>query len=197
VTIYFQIHTQWLEMEKFNLLLLACLLCFANNSLAETATANVLPEIVSNQWNVVEKVGDTRFKKLGPHIYDASFWSLKDSKLPGDSTSAAVLSIVYARNIKAQLLLSSTDKEWQRLGFAQQHPLDAWLESLEKMWPDINKGDFLVFVNNDDGSSTFYSDTEILGSINDPAFGSAFLDIWLSKNARYQKYRKELLGEKN
>ena len=98
-------------MKKFSLLLLACLVSYTSNGIAGTAAANVLPKIISNKWNVVEKVGDTRFKKFGLHIYDASLWSLKDNKSPGNSTSATVLSIVYARNIKAHRLLSSTHKE--------------------------------------------------------------------------------------
>lgn len=172
------------------------MLCFANNSIAEKEIVGELPEIVSNQWNVTEKKGDTRFKKLGLHIYDASLWSLADSKTLEHSTNATALSIIYARNIKAHRLLSSTHKEWKHLGFAHQHPLDAWLDALENIWPDIKDGDYLVFVNYHDGNNAFYSGTKLLGSINDSTFGSAFLDIWLNKNARYQKHRKELIGEK-
>ncbi len=182
-------------MRKFILLLLASLIGIVNNSYAEIDSK--LPEIVASEWTFIEKIGDARFKKLGLHIYDASFWSLRDSKSLKQSTTATALSISYARNIKAKRLLSSTYKEWQRLGFAQQHPLDAWLESLEKMWPDVGTGDFLVFVANSDGGNTFYSGSEILGSIDDPEFGPAFLDIWLSINAKYQTHRKELLGESN
>ncbi len=155
----------------------------------------MLPEVVSNKWHVTEKVGEARFKKFGLHIYDASFWSLRNSNSVGGSTKATALSIAYAKNIKAKRLLSSTYKEWKRLGFAQKYPLDAWLDSLEKIWPDVNKGDFIVFVNYTDGSNEFYSGSEFLGRINDPKFGTAFLDIWLSINAKYKKHREELLGE--
>ena len=182
-------------MRKYRLLLLACMISLANNSHATIDSK--LPEIVADQWKSAEKVGETTFNKFGLHIYDASFWSLRNNQSLQQQTNATALSISYARNITAKRLLSSTYKEWQQLGFAQRHPLDAWLTSLGNLWPDVQKGDYLVFVSSPDGSNTFYSGNKILGSINDPAFGPAFLDIWLSINAKYQKHRKELLGESN
>jgi|TARA_B110000238_G_C16117029_1_gene435359 hypothetical protein len=182
-------------MKKLILLLTACLIGLVNNSYAEIDSQ--LPTIVSSQWETVEKVGATRFKKFGLHVYNASFWSLRDNNSRLQPFTATALSISYARDVKAKLLLSSTYKEWQQLGFAQRHPLDAWLDSLEKIWPDIKKGDYLVFTSTNDGNNIFYSDSKILGSINDHAFGPAFLDIWLSINATNQKNRKELLGENN
>ena len=182
-------------MKKLRLLLTACLVGLVNNSYAEIDSN--LPTIATSQWKTVEQVGETRFKKFGLHVYDASFWSLRDNTSRQEPITATALSISYARNVKAKLLLSSTYKEWRRLGFAQRHPLDAWLDSLEKIWPDIKKGDYLVFTSTSDGDNIFYSDNKILGNINDPAFGPAFLDIWLSINATNQKNRRELLGENN
>lgn len=182
-------------MKKISLILTASVICLASSSYA--GIDSKLPQIVSGEWKSIEKVGEARFSKFGLHIYDASFWSLRTSKSLEQTSSATALSISYARNIKAKRLLSSTYQEWKRLGFAQKHPLDAWLASLEKIWPDVEKGDFLVFVATKDGDNLFFSSNKILGRINDPEFGSAFLDIWLGINAKYQTHREELLGEKN
>lgn len=168
---------------------------FASNSFAENNNTIMLPDVVSSKWHNTEKVGEAKFKKFGLHIYDASYWSLRNKDSAGNASSATALSIAYAKNIRARRLLSSTYKEWQRLGFAEEHPLDAWLELLEEIWPDVNKGDFIVFVNHSDGSNAFYSDSKFLGSVDDPEFGTAFLDIWLNINAKYKKHREELLGE--
>ncbi|MFK8026864.1 MAG: chalcone isomerase family protein [Gammaproteobacteria bacterium] len=180
-------------MRYFNFVILTLLLAFASNIHAEINIQ--LPEIVTNEWPLYEKQGEAKFKKLGLHIYDASLWKLSKNKSAENPNTVTALSIVYARNINANRLLSSTHKEWKRLGFAQQYPIDAWLRSLEEIWPDIQKNDLLVFISNEDGDNQFYSGTEILGSVDDPRFASAFLDIWLSENAKYQKHRKELLGE--
>ena len=159
-----------------------------------------LPNNVLQKWQNFELVGQTRLSRFGFHIYDSTFWihdyssSKKEAnELLNNNTSA--LSITYARKIHAQKLLSSTKKEWIRLGFAEQYPLDAWLVMLANIWPDVNKGDQLIFVTTPDGKSTFYNKTQSLGTIDDPKFGSAFLAIWLDKNSRFKKNRKELLGE--
>ncbi len=159
-----------------------------------------LPENVMQKWQNFELVGQTRLHRFGFHIYDSTYWISDYSSNSKDSNDLLInntraLSITYARKIYAQKLLSSTKKEWLRLGFDEQYPLDAWLVILENIWPDVNKGDQLVFVTTPDGKSTFYNQDRILGTIDDPNFGSAFLAIWLDKNSRFKKNRKELLGE--
>ena len=153
-----------------------------------------LSSIVSINWKESEKIGQARFSKFGIHIYDASFWVLLN-KVDGSAKNATALSITYARNIKAKRLLSSTRKEWKRLGFGQQYPINAWLKELEKIWPDVTQGDNITAVVSELGDCVFYSNNQEVGRIDDTDFGPAFLDIWLHIDARYSKHRKELLGE--
>ncbi len=161
---------------------------------SSTTGESALSNIVSINWNESEKIGQARFSKFGIHIYDASFWILLD-KVDGSTKNATALSITYARNIKAKRLLSSTHKEWKRLGFGQQYPINAWLRELEKIWPDVAHGDNITAVVSEHGDCVFYSNNQELGRIDDANFGPAFLDIWLHVDARYSQHRKELLGE--
>ena len=154
-----------------------------------------LPEIVKTQWQGLEMVGQTTLKRFGLHIYDASFWVLEDKKTDFLITNTCALSITYARNIRVQQLLSSTKKEWERLGFAGQYPIEAWLMILENIWPDVMKGDQLIVITNPSGKTSFYNNRTSLGTIEDPDFGAAFLAIWLDEKSRFKKNRKELLGE--
>ena len=159
-----------------------------------------LPDFISSEWNSSQQIGNTKFSRFGIHIYNASLWSLKKNvkgDTPGNSNNvhATALIIKYARNISSEQLLSSTYKQWKYLGFADQLPLESWLRELEMLWPDVRSGDYLIFVSSQDGTNTFYSKKEMLGSIDDNKFAPAFLDIWLSPEAKYQKHRKELLGE--
>ena len=162
---------------------------------AQAGVKSPLPEIVKLQWPELEMVGQTTLKRFGFHIYDASFWMLEDKTPSFLTTNTCALSITYARNIRAKRLLSSTKKEWQRLGFAGQYPIEAWLSILEKIWPDVMKGDQLVVISNPDGKTTFYDNHRSLGTIDDSNFGAVFLAIWLDENSRFKKNRKELLGE--
>ena len=182
-------------MHKKSGLYSAIILLLASGLAIADKSISALPTVVSNHWSTTTQLGEAKFSRFGIHIYDASLWSLSKDSDTTDSKHATALSIEYARNIKADKLLSSTLKQWRRLGFADQYPLEAWLKQLEKIWPNVKPGDRIIFVSKRDGSNSFYSNDQELGSINDVEFNSAFLDIWLSPKAKYQKHRKELLGE--
>ena len=187
--------TTIVNMKQIALTLTALILLASHTGAAsEPAADQMLPRVVSINWDTSERVGQTSFRKFGLHIYDASFWSLLD-KTDGTSKNGSALSITYAKNIRAKRLLSSTHKEWKRLGFGQQYPIDAWLGELEKIWPDVKPGDSITAVVTEHGDCIFYSNNRELGRIPDTQFGPAFLDIWLHVDARYSQHRKELLGE--
>ncbi len=154
-----------------------------------------LPGAVKDQWQDFEMLGQTTLKRFGLHIYDASFWMSEDKSTDYLNKNTCALSITYARNIRAQQLLSSTRKEWERLGFTGKYPIEAWLTILKNIWPDVKKGDQLVIVSTPEGKSTFYNNLKPLGTVEDSEFGAAFLAIWLDENSRFKKNRKELLGE--
>ncbi len=181
---------------KKSTLLTIFLTLFLPASLAHSSeTLANLPHSVTSHWQQARQLGEATFTRFGLHIYDASYWQLSLNTEQGHLSSATALSIQYARNISADKLLSSTYKQWQRLGFADHYPLESWLEQLRKIWPDVEPGDQLVFISANDGSNSFYSADKKLGSVKDSQFNTAFLDIWLSPDAKYKKHRKELLGE--
>ena len=161
---------------------------------AQASPLSPLPSAISKQWQL-DLVGQTKLRRLGLHIYDASFWSEKNGPNWVDRSSVSALSITYARKIKATRLLSSTKKEWDRLGFANKYPLQTWLEKLATIWPSVEKGDQLIVVTKPNAETLFFSRSEQLGMIADPEFGPAFLAIWLDEKSRYKKNRKELLGD--
>jgi len=159
-----------------------------------------LPNNVIEKWNDYSLVGDTTLRRYGFHVYDASFWIIGDSADSPNhpdflTNNSYALSITYARKISVKQLLSSTKKEWHRLGFASQYPLNAWLTMLENIWPSVEKGDQLIVLVSEQGNTTFFNKNESLGTIEDVGFGPAFLSIWLDENSRFKKNRKELLGE--
>lgn len=158
-------------------------------------TLSPLPNVVTEKWNDFSLVGQTTLRRFGFHVYDASFWVIGEKSNDFLHSETHALSITYARKISVKQLLSSTKKEWQRLGFATSHPLDAWLIMLENIWPSVEKGDQLVVVVSTNGHTTFFNNSTSLGTIDDKNFGPAFLSIWLDKNSRFKKNRKELLGE--
>ncbi len=172
---------------------------FPSTILASSKTLSPLPNFIEKEWKSLNIVGQTTLKKFGFHVYDATFWvnNHQGDKFSSDmiETSICALSITYARKIKAKHLLSNTKKEWQRLGIADHYQTDAWLKILSNIWPNVDKGDQLIFIKTNDGKNVFYSKEKILGTIDDPNFGTAFLSIWLDEKSKFKRNRKELIGE--
>jgi len=188
-----------LKLIKYSLFLL-WILSISSSWASNQQVLSPLPDQVAKKWNNFSLVGQTSLRRFGFHVYDSSFWTYgekSDDFKTVDFLNADTyaLSITYARKISVQQLLSSTKKEWQRLGFAGRYPLNAWLTMLENIWPSVEKGDQLIVVVTPEGKTTFFSKTHSLGTIDDENFGAAFLSIWLDKNSRFKKNRRELLGE--
>ena len=125
-------------------------------------------------------------------LYNAKLYSPPEFSAANIKGPVA-LQIDYRRAIKAKHLLRATQKEWQRLNI-NQAAQQQWLEKLQTLWPDLAKGDQLTCFIETNGHSYFYYNQNLLGKIEDTAFGPAFLTIWLSEKTREPKLRQQLLG---
>jgi hypothetical protein len=61
-------------------------------------------------------------------------------------------------------------------------------------WPDVVKGDVLVFHVDESAVGRFYYNGELIGKQQDEIFSSAFLSIWLSEQSRNQSLKNRLVG---
>ena len=104
-----------------------------------------------------------------------------------------MLKLNYLRNISQRDLLSETKKDI--LNFSTEQQASRWLNELLLIWPAIKKADQLAFTIDDQRFGHFFHNKRWIGSINDPAFSIAFVQIWLSKNSRYPKLAKQLRAE--
>lgn len=136
---------------------------------------------------------------VGKARLDVMFWSIYDSRLlaPQGKYQPGVrplrLEITYLRNIDAEDLVKRTREEWEHLGLAHPEQED-WLSRLGVLWPDIRKQDTLSLHLEQDNSSAFYLNGELLGEVEDADFGQQFLDIWLSPQTSRPELRSALLG---
>ncbi len=148
--------------------------------------------IMASPLNELQKVGKAKLEVFFFDIYYSTLYT-PDGKYSEDSLPIA-LDIEYLRNIKSKDLVETTGEEWQKLGY-EQSQIDRWMPFIENVWPDIKKGDKLLFRVEQDGTSEFYFNGESLKRIDNKEFGSSFLAIWLSENCSYPKVRKKLIGE--
>lgn len=145
-------------------------------------------------------IENTQFVDLGKATFSILFWDLYKSKLstttgkyPIDNKKEQLIyEIHYLANISSDDLIKRTVEQWQHLNVPKDQ-YQGYLADLERIWPDIEKGDKLSLLLFADKSLFYFNDT-FIGEINSSEFGQLFLDIWLSENTSQPSLRRDLLG---
>ena len=140
----------------------------------------------------MQKVGQAKLEFLFWDIYNSELYS-PDGVFAQDTYPLA-LKIEYLRDIDADDLVDKTAEEWEKLGYSDEQ-IAPWLSEIKTIWPDINKGDELLLIVDEDKSSRFFYNHELIGDMQDTTFGPSFLAIWLDENCSFPKLRKKLIGE--
>ena len=150
-----------------------------------------LPDSISGKMPDLRPVGEGRLRWLGLHIYDAALWTGSDTFTVN---SEFALDIRYARNIRADRIVSTSVKEMRRLGFDEPALLEEWVEEMTRVFPDIRKGDRLTGVNLPGVGVEFYHNGRFIGVIASQQFAVAFFSIWLDPRTREPELRESLIG---
>ncbi|MDA0649577.1 MAG: chalcone isomerase family protein [Proteobacteria bacterium] len=160
----------------------------ADNAItAETVVAADEPALAVDIWPMV---GQAKLKVLVWEVYDSALFTPSGT---WQGEAPYQLSLIYLRNIPASKLVEETEKAWQKQG--RNHPkLNEWLALLGELWPDITKGDNLVFGLNASGDSVFWFNGSPIGGIDDRDFGPLFGGIWLAPDTPRPELRAQLIG---
>jgi hypothetical protein len=159
-----------------------------------------LPGPVARDGYALQEVGSGRLKWLGFGIYDASLWSSDGRYVPRgpargfEPGRTLALSLWYQRKFTREALIDITTREWDRLQLGTPEDRTRWAEALRRTWRDVARGDNLTAVVVPGAETRFYDEDRLLGRIPDPAFGPAFLSIWLDERSAVADLREELLG---
>lgn len=158
------------------------------------ATAASLPPPAVADAGELRPVGRGQLRWLGFRIYQASLWAPQGrfDGLPADGPLA--LSLWYQRAFTREELIGITAGEWERLSLGPPEARSRWASELRRMWSDVAAGDNLTAVVTPGGPTRFYDADRLLGSIDDPAFGPAYLSIWLDPRSAVSGLRTQLLG---
>ena len=163
--------------------------------LACTAALAELPPSVRGAGSELMRVGQGRLTWLGFGIYEASLWS-PDGRFAGFVDGKAVaLALWYERKFSRQQLIDITTGEWERLELAPAPVRQAWARELAAIWTDVARGDNMTAVVVPGRPTLFYDGDRLLGQVDDPAFGPAYLSIWLDSRTAIQELRAQLLGK--
>lgn len=158
------------------------------------AIASTLPAPVVEQGYALRKVGGGELKWLGLRIYDASLWT-STGRYAGPGTGDTVaLSLWYQRAFKRDELLGITETAWRKLGQPDATQRERWLAELRRAWSDVAPGQNVTTVVVPGGPTRFYDQRGRFAKVDDPAFGPAFLAIWLDPRSVVSDLRRQLLG---
>jgi hypothetical protein len=161
---------------------------------AAVASASTLPAPVIDQGYPLRKVGAGELRWLGFPIYDASLWTSTGRYSGFGPGETVALSLWYQRSFSRDELLRITETAWKKLGQPDAAQRESWLAELRRQWTDVAPGHNITTVVMPNGPTRFYDQRGRFAQVDDPAFGPAFLAIWLHPRSVVSDLRLELLG---
>lgn len=162
--------------------------------LAGQAGAASLPAPVANGDFDLQRVGAGELRWLGRPVYQASLWTSDGSFQGYGSGETVALSLWYQRDFSRDELLRITSTAWRLLGTVPPEQREQWLATLRSFWTDVGPGNNVTTVVEPGRATRFYDQRGLMGQVDDPAFGPAFLSIWLDPRSVVGDLRVQLLG---
>jgi hypothetical protein len=172
----------------------ACLALLLGSGMATPAGAASLPEPVMERGYPLRPVGSGDLRWLGMAIYEASLWTTSGRYSGFGPGETVALSLDYRRAFSRDELVRITDIAWRRLGHIDAGQRERWLAELRSTWSDVSPGENVTTVVIPNGPTHFYDQRGRFGQVDDPAFGPAFLAIWLDPRSVVGELRLRLLG---
>ncbi len=172
-------------------LVLSCSSLFASTLTNETLSNTSLKSL--KEQLSFYRVGETTFSILFWDLYKSRLLTTSGKYPLSDVNEKLIYEITYMTDISRDDLIKRTVEQWHHLGLSIES-YKRFLPTLKSIWPDINEGDTLSLLI-DNNKSTFYFNQQYIGSIDVPEFGQMFLDIWLAENTSQPKLRSQLLGK--
>ncbi|MFT6738412.1 MAG: hypothetical protein ACJA0G_002562 [Kangiellaceae bacterium] len=141
----------------------------------------------------LKKVGEAKLKVLFWDVYISSLYSLTGEYQALQFPQA--LEINYLRDVDAKDIINRIQDEWKKLDI-KPALFKLWIPLLADIFPNIKKGDTLLFKVNENQHGEFFFNGQPIGKITDKTFGTYFLRIWLDEKCSYPIVRDRLIGLK-
>lgn len=164
----------------------ACaLLCPATQALALPDALIDTPGVAPGAWI---RWGSGEMRWLGISLYQATLY------VAGNDAGQAPLALrlEYRRDIPGARLVQASMEEMRRLG-ADPARLPDWEAQLQRLFPDVRKGDTITGVRVPGRGVRFFHQDLLRGEVSDAEFGRWFFAIWLHPDSRSPALRSQLL----
>ena len=161
---------------------------------AAPAHAMNLPQPVTDGAYGLQRVGGGDLSWLGRPIYNASLWAPEGRFAGYAAGNPVALCLWYQRAFTRDELVRITATAWRLLGDVPREQRERWSVSLRGIWSDVQPGDNITAVVLPGRETRFYDADGFRGEVADPAFGPAFMSIWLDSRSVVGDLRVRLLG---
>ena len=139
-------------------------------------------------------VGKGRLTVWGFQVYDARLWALPGFKPDNLSAHPFALELAYLRNFSSKDTAERSISEMRRSAVISDSQANTWLAELQRVIPDIKKGDRVMGIHRQDVGAQFLVNGKASGEIRDAEFARLFFGIWLSPKTSEPKLRAALLA---
>jgi hypothetical protein len=124
-------------------------------------------------------------------MYEARLLAVGEDFYPGGTFA---LELTYLRNLPADQIVAASALEMERLAAPDVETLAQWSDVLQRVLPDVKKGDRLLGVFIAGFGVRFFNNDTLCGELPSDDFSRAFASIWLSPDTRSPSLRAALLG---
>ena len=135
-----------------------------------------------------------RMTVWGFDVYDAKLWTRAGFAPATYVRHPFALELAYLRGLKGAAIAQRSLDEMKRQAPINDSQGQVWLQAMQALFPDVQKGDRITGVNKPDQGAEFWLNDRRLGQVNDPLFAQLFFGIWLSPQTSAPEVRKALLA---
>ena len=139
-------------------------------------------------------IGKGRLVVWGFQVYDARLWALPGFKPVNLSAQPFALELAYLRDFTSKDTAERSIKEMRRSASISDEQAKTWMMAMQRVIPDIKKGDRIMGVNQPGVGAQFLVNGKASGEIRDAEFARLFFGIWLSAKTSEPKLRDILLA---
>lgn len=172
---------------------LACGLC------VDDASGALPPPLVAEGF-AAQRVGVGTLTWFGVDIYEAALWTPDGTFGDSFDEEPVAFTLSYRRSFSRERLIDITRTAWRELQLANDDQERRWARALDAIWVDVRRGSSMTTLVLPNGETRFYDAQRLLGRIDDPNFGPAFLRIWLDQrvaNTALGRLRIDLLNQRD
>ncbi len=135
-----------------------------------------------------------RMTVWGFEVYDAKLWARPDFAPAQYGRHPFALELQYLRGLKGGTIAQTSLDEMKRQGPINEQQSQAWLKTMQGLFPDVKKGDRITGVHKPEQGVEFWVNDRLVGLVNDMQFAQLFFGIWLSPQTSAPDLRKSLLA---